>query len=395
MDKLSKKIENINIADVLFFGVIIILFVAPEHALFSQVANILIVAFTGISLLEKKGDFKFHSIFIVMVLFVLICFISCLYSVSYADSFTRTKTMFRLLILLCGCLNYFSEKKNLDKFVWFYATGAITSCLYIMVMENIFSGDPVGTSIANQNQVGTRLALGVVFMIYSMIVKFKWWKFIPIALSLGIIILTGSRSSLIVLVVSSVFMIILGVRARRKSVGLAVLGILAAVLVVIYLIFNVDFFYQAIGGRLEQALDLLNTGDGDASSNLRANLIREGWAMFREKPILGMGFSTYKAVSKDIIGKVAYSHNDYMELLVGVGLVGTVTYYVMYGILVVCSLSLLNGKPRVAIYGALSFSLMTGIMTSNFFTVNHAEKTMVMIFAFVYCTYLVKKEERL
>jgi len=393
VDGLMHKLGKLNISDFVFTVAMVILFLAPEHALFSQVANVFLALFLAITVFERRGDFKLHAIAVIFFMFSFMCLVSCLYSISPADSLGRTKTTFQMLIPICGCMNYFSLKENMDKFINIYIFASLISCAYMFVMEDIFSGNPVGTSIANQNQVATRLALAMVFILFRLFSEFKWWKLLVLGISVLFIILSGSRSALVVTLVSALFMVVLSVKSRRRGGGLVLVGSLAFIMITIYLIFNVEILYNVIGVRLEGVMDFFNSGVGESSVNARAELIATGWERFEENPIFGTGFNSFKSMSKESVGRIAYSHNNYLELLVGIGLVGTFIYYLIPFMLIFCSLKLLMKEGQTSLYGALCFSLTAGILVSDMFTVNYHQKTMIMVLAFVYSVYLVKKEE--
>lgn len=395
MNKLSKQIQNTKITDVLLFLVLVLRFTAYEHAILSQVSNILFYGFAAMILLEKKGDFRIYAVSVVYGLFGLMSLVSYLYSVSPDETLVRATSIIELIPPVFAALNYFSEKANIRKFSYMFMISAVICCGYIAVSENIFSGGPVGRSIGNQNQVATNIALAMVFVVYSMIVRFKWWK-VPVAMLLVMfIILSGSRSALIVTLISCSFMFVLGFKAKKKSVGVAVILALALVLLVVFLIFNVEVLYNAIGERLSEALDLFQTGEGDVSTNKRAGLINNGWQMFMERPIFGSGLGSFIFIYEDLLGLVLYSHNNYLELLVGIGFVGTAIYYTIYVLCLRSSFDLLSkSNRRTALKGALAFSIMVAIFVSDFFSVNYYNKIDIIILTFVYGMYISEKESQ-
>ena len=222
MDKLSRKIENIRIADVVLFFAMLLLYTAYNHSVFSLVGNGLLYIFAALILLEKRGDFRIYAVCVVYGAFALLSLVSCLYSVAQAETITRSTTLIELIPPIFAAANYFSEKANIKKFMFMIVSSAVATCLYLFVTEDVFSGGPIGRSIGNQNGIATNLAIAVVFLIYYSIAKFRWWQLPIIMLLLTFIILSGSRSALLTLVISSVFMLILGFKAKKQSVGLAV-----------------------------------------------------------------------------------------------------------------------------------------------------------------------------
>jgi O-antigen ligase len=89
---------------------------------------------------------------------------------------------------------------------------------------------------------------------------------------------------------------------------------------------NTDL-YNVLGVRIEQLLNALSgEGNVDNSTIVRFQMIDEGINLFKERPFLGYGIDNYASISTFS----TYSHNNYIELLVGVGIFGTVIYYSLY-----------------------------------------------------------------
>ena len=67
----------------------------------------------------------------------------------------------------------------------------------------------------------------------------------------------------------------------------------------------------------------------DASTNTRINMIKYGFEMFKSNPILGVGIGNYAYYGYHIYGLFAevYSHNNYIEMLSNIGIVGFISYY--------------------------------------------------------------------
>lgn len=70
-----------------------------------------------------------------------------------------------------------------------------------------------------------------------------------------------------------------------------------------------------------------DTGTTEASINIRSQMITFGLEMFKENPIWGYGIDNYKILYGVSYYAEAYSHNNLIELLVGVGIVGAFLYY--------------------------------------------------------------------
>jgi len=92
-------------------------------------------------------------------------------------------------------------------------------------------------------------------------------------------------------------------------------------------ILSMDIMQTAIG-RLEMSLNIFgSSGKTDGTSQLRLDMILTGFKRFWNEPVLGYGLGNSRVVNRTFIGFEAYSHNDYIELLINGGLLGFVMYY--------------------------------------------------------------------
>jgi O-antigen ligase len=116
------------------------------------------------------------------------------------------------------------------------------------------------------------------------------------------------------------------------KVGKIALGVLA-VLCGVSLIMNVPFLYELVGVRIEGMLNgfMETGGDVDSSAKTRMNLVKYGMSWFAERPAFGFGGDNFRALMSMYYPKETayYAHNNYVEMLVSYGLVGTIVYYTM------------------------------------------------------------------
>ena len=147
------------------------------------------------------------------------------------------------------------------------------------------------------------------------------------------IMLTGSRKGIIMIVVAIVIISVLG--GKRKIIKGIIVG--AVTFTILYwLIMNVDFLYNIIGVRVENLITLLTVGKANEGSlKSRQKLLEIGIKYIKEKPWTGYGLDCYKLISGFGSGGVVngvevgyYSHNNYIELLFGTGIIGLILYYI-------------------------------------------------------------------
>src|SRR5699024_118429 len=140
-----------------------------------------------------------------------------------------------------------------------------------------------------------------------------------------ITIFTGSRKALFIFVFSIGFFSLLN-KERNKFTKLGFIGLL--LILIGYVSLNNPFLYNVLGSRIEGFFaNFTGRGEIDASTNTRMNMINTGLDFFKEKPLFGHGIDSFRQLYFNYVGDYRYSHNNYIELLVSVGVFGTVIYY--------------------------------------------------------------------
>lgn len=141
---------------------------------------------------------------------------------------------------------------------------------------------------------------------------------------------TGSRGALIVIVGFLIIDYYLSGRGIQKLKRIFL--ILAGILVLLFAIYHNDTLYNLIGVRIDRFFQTINgTGFREHSTSERLLLLTNGFKWFTQKPILGYGLDSFRTLFNNAWGILYYAHNNYLELLVDLGLVGTIIYYALYG----------------------------------------------------------------
>ena len=193
---------------------------------------------------------------------------------------------------------------------------------------NATSNDGRFTLKVNANVLGMSASYLFGFIMYAA-KKAKWRKIlldVVLAILLVIILLTGSRKALIMVAVFVVaFFLFWTPEKGSVDMLLRIVGVVLLLVAAVLIIMNVDVFYEALGKRLESLLTYWITGEEtDASAITRTNMINIALELFLNlNPLFGIGLNNFKYVS----GYMTYSHNNYVELLCSLGIVGVLVYY--------------------------------------------------------------------
>lgn len=127
---------------------------------------------------------------------------------------------------------------------------------------------------------------------------------------------------------------------------------------------NIPEFYNVLGIRIKGMTNFFSgQGNVDDSTLVRIQMIDRGIELFKKKPILGYGIANYSVVSPFS----TYSHNNYVELLVGVGIIGTIVYYSIY-IYIIFNLLRFKKKDKSL---SLFFALVLGIVVMEYGLVSY------------------------
>lgn len=203
-----------------------------------------------------------------------------------------------------------------------------------------------------------------------------------VVLSMFISILMGTRKSLLIFGIC-VLLFVLGSAKNPLKLGSRLLMVGGVVVAAYFVLMNVDILYNSIGYRLESLFAFFDGGDADASTVSRANHIVEALHLFREHPILGAGQDGYRYTTSIL----TYSHNNYVELLANLGLVGFSLYYLIYGWVAIRSVRLFKRNM-------LPLTFVIAILITDIAVVSYStEIVYVLLGIIVSIIFLSGKEE--
>jgi O-antigen ligase len=273
-----------------------------------------------------------------MFIFFFWSMMSYFWSINPTFSVEMLKTLFINMVVFCLLSVIIQSEKDIIEILKLiaYAVSIIAIYMLFSMDLSLVGKTQIGVDILGEKWNGNAVGLMMAFatIISLVIVKNiqgklkKSFFFVIMALTTTIALLTGSRKALFFIMFGSAMFIFL-TNKRRKFTSFFIIALVLSIFY--YLIMNVPALYNVLGWRLE-GLDALLTGKGevDSSSQLRVSYIEYGLSYFREHPLLGYGINNFRAILGHEIGKVTYSHNNYVELLVNIGLIGMVIHYFGY-----------------------------------------------------------------
>lgn len=324
---------------------------------------------------------KLNLYFIWSILFAGFCCISFFWSENKGQTIIEGRVMIQWIILgnlIVGFTD--KEEKIYDVLKYFIIAGyaLIIRLVYTFPIETWLDGRLGDNTLGlNPNKLGLYLAISAVCSIFLKIYRGKKSYYINFILFSIIIMLTGSRKALMMLGICTIGLLYLNShKFIKKLKAIVLIGVV--LFIGYYIVMDIPVFYDIIGNRVESMMNKFDgNGDVDGSTELRLQMIESGKYYFVRKPIIGYGIGAYGVVS----GYGMYSHNNYIELLVGLGLIGTTIYYSIY---IYVLFMLYRAKKRKL--GNCFLVIMLSLVVVEYGLVSYNEVVYQMIIALSFAT---------
>ena len=190
--------------------------------------------------------------------------------------------------------------------------------------------DTADDSVWNPNFIGLDLAFGSYAGFFAIIKNGRsrllklFWAITTLVMIVAIL-LSGSRSALITLVAPLIIYSIYG-----NNHAFAGLLIVSSLLVALFVsIMEIPVLYSNIGVRIEEMINIFSVNGDGSGDDSRLILVLSGLTWFMDNPIFGVGINNFRVLSSQRLPYAIafYAHNNYVELLVDIGLVGFIIYY--------------------------------------------------------------------
>lgn len=266
---------------------------------------------------------------------------------------------------------------------------SVISLSYLIVseMQNFLTGGiRIGDSLSgNVNVAGANFGILSVFLAYICIKDKTKFSYILFGAVAAIMLLTGSKMSIIILVLDLRFFI----KSSENKVNTFLVVFIVA-LIMVFAVFTIPFFYNIIGVRIEDMLfSMFGVGKGVAShsTDVRKVMIQEGFRFFWDHPIIGGGEKYFATRTSTIYG---YSHCNYVEILCNAGIIGFLLYF---GPLFNNLKKMILFKNEDSSFKQLAITLLIGRLILDWMQVTYSEPCVgyiPMIFSFVYIEHISK-----
>ena len=296
--------------------------------------------------------------------------------------FSTVLSFFQVFIIGLIVQDYYRDTKNKNHVIFGYILGCILLIVRFFIEIPIRSWGLQSrfpkTSIFGGNGPAISLSFAVVILFGFLIKNKETMKASKRIVTVTLIcmfvlvsLLIGTRKAIIILLCGIVLIVLF--EANTIKMRFRALFVIILILVGAYLLITkVPVIYDSVGYRIDSMLAGLNeSGKGDNSFITRDLFISDALNTWKNNPIIGIGQDGYRHVNSIQYGY--YSHNNFVEILANLGIVGFLIYYSLFLYLMKKSLNIIKKDY-------LPFVLVVIVLITDYFRVSYmAENGFVVI----------------
>lgn len=369
--------RKILLSDIIILAYLFAAIVADEGALIMKIMRVCLFVLTAITIVRRKRVF-FNSYVVWLLLFLTFSCCSIWWSLDKNYAFAMVKTLLFSALCMYSLLYLIKiepQRKELvfKSLIYFplilEARVILSDGLFAFINSRNASG-------INGNIVGLCAALGACFAYYMYLESRNKKYIITFMLNISVMILSSSRKAILCFIIPAVFTFLYQQKRNVSKKMLKVIGIVVAALIGVYMLINVPILYNTVGNRIVSMLAnfMGQSNLVDASTRTRTNLITWGLEWFSQKKWLGWGIDNYRVVLHAYHPDYPmsfYAHNNYVELLVDVGIIGTCIYYYIY---ILCLKNSIKERKKLDRCQTMFVGIIIALLISEIGLVSYYDK---------------------
>jgi len=368
----------------------LIIFDIKSNVIYNNIINIIFFLIFGvIFIFEKDYKIPISTISISYFLFALFSFSTIFWAIDFSLSYEYYT---RLIILTLNFIIIYAifKKYNLEQTILY---GILIGVFYNILIGfdiihpsyDIFQFGRFAGSLGNSNKLSRTMLLGIfASLVLLSSPKTKGWfrifNYINIILSFYMIILSVSKKAIIL----APIMVLLSFSFKNiKIKNILIFILLISIIIKLFFTYGnieqLNSISELVQKRFDGMFDMMEGKIGDASSMERAYLIKEGFKIFEDNPIFGIGLNNARYFL------IKYTHNNYLELLIGTGIIGTILFYNIY----IATLKKVFNMPSIIIKRYFLIMIFI-LLLSDITTVTYYRKPVLFIVLYIY--FVAEKE---
>ena len=298
---------------------------------YSQYSLLINVSYLSIAILFMLDLYEnrtliFRNYIYLSFVFLLCCIFSII--ISHDVSYAMSQVILLLKISLPSylLLNTLRNKELTSFTVYMLALSALLySILYLQYVDfDNLGADRIAINdengIENINVVAFITSISSIIFLTTFIEKKRKLDLCFFIVSILIVFLLGSRKSIFSVLI---FFIVLFFNTSKENKKKLLL-LLSVSIIAILIALPADYF-TFIANRSNVDFHTLDSSDMN-----RIRMIRSGLIYFQDNPIFGNGYYNFAVLYNQDFGSFVYAHNNFVELLADLGLIGFFLYYSLY-----------------------------------------------------------------
>lgn len=401
--KVRTKEKKYGILMLLLSLYVFFLYTAQETLLPTRIHSLVMYGFVGCTLayvlLKNGGKIQVSTYSIWYAALLILCAFSFLWATNMVSGAIYNMAV-SLVITFC-LITVLETPGKLDTCLRVFVLSADVMGILLIATGQLtgeLSEDRLGQEVAgNANAFSALMMVAAVFAVWLLIYKspkitdrlFNLASYLFILLMMA---LSGGRKTVIAVVACTFFFIVFKNGSKLHKVIKNMLIAIAAVALLYNAMMTIPVLYEAIGQRFEGLFDFVGGGTSSVSSDkIREKMIEIGLKKWLDRPLLGYGVDTFKYYNQVATGHFYYAHNNYVELLYDLGLVGFLLYY---GYMLKLWRSLRKSRNRNSEYKMLGMGLILQLLIFDIGGVSYYAvlNQIILCIVFLCCKFSNKSE---
>ncbi len=377
----TDKFTNISIA--VFLVTYVGLYYA-EYLVFVWIGYLLLGSAIILNILQKRRCARSGLIFIgITIIFVLLAYFSSIWSYDYDETLNAASQLLKTVVIILLMVSLINNEQRLRIALFWLSVGSVIyGLLYLQHVDlSTLGSDRLSYStfdssdsdnLPNYNVVSMYVAYAAVYFTWLIVDnQTSKYKILNIAFLIAAVVavfIFGSRKSILMMALGVLYFLF---GPRAKSSVRIKLFILVFSSILIALTILPETYVNYIFSRFDNIFGGSGKIELDGSDMIRMEMINDGLSWFWEKPILGNGFYSFPSLFGNKTGLFMYAHNNYVELLCDLGIIGFILFY--YPIIrpIVVGRRILKYSPLTSVLFILGLLNILGSM----FIVTYLDRT--------------------
>jgi len=366
-------------------------------------AFILLVGNTILCASRKTIEIKFDKVLLWYCAIVAYGIMSCIWSNSTEMLELYITNIFPMVLGATLCISsYINSDEDLDTvFKMMIMAGCIAAirfCYYtpwsIIFSSNSYIRGTFGSlidDVTNYNNYTTHLAIICLIAAYYAVIRGKKWCWLSFGFLSAVVVVGGSRKNFIVIPLIILFYSLCQGNVKKKIKSMAL--VIFIITLGLYALVNIEILSQIKTKSFEMVAGLFSNSNNmsqvDESTIERLYLQFTALNVWTDHPLLGVGFNNF--IHYNYLKITA--HNNYLEILASLGIIGLIIYYSKYFASIVgCQKEILKGN--VNSMNIMVMGVLLGYMLQEYGAVIVYSRERMIILILVFVAYSVTNKRK-